>query len=65
MKNYGTAYDDVFRTQTRDCPELVIPFINEVFQEHYTKEEIRYRDNIHIMGKTDGTKVRREITLQY
>lgn len=60
MKNYGTAYDDVFRTQTRDCPELVIPFINEVFQEHYTKEEIRYRDNIHIMGKTDGTKERRE-----
>lgn len=35
----GTPYDDVFRTLLVDCPELVIPLINEAFREHYSRDE--------------------------
>lgn len=35
MTAYNTPYDDVFRTLLTDCKELIIPVINEVFDEHY------------------------------
>lgn len=35
----GTPYDDAFRTLLVDCPELVIPLINEAFGEHYVRNE--------------------------
>lgn len=35
----GTSYDDAFRTLLVDCPELVIPLINEAFGEHYVRNE--------------------------
>ena len=35
----GTPYDDAFRTLLVDCPELVIPLINETFGEHYVRNE--------------------------
>ena len=40
-----TPYDDVFRTLLNDCSKLIIPVINEVFEEAYTGEEtiVRFR----------------------
>lgn len=37
--NHRKPYDDVFRTLLVDCPELVIPLINEAFGEHYDRNE--------------------------
>lgn len=35
----GTPYDDVFRTLLVECPELVIPLVNEAFGEHYNRDD--------------------------
>ena len=32
MNMINTPYDDVFRTLLNDCPKLIIPVINEIFQ---------------------------------
>lgn len=39
MKNFGTPYDDVYRTLQNDCRKWIIPIVNEAFGEHYTGEE--------------------------
>ena len=53
--NSATPYDDVFRTMLVDCSKLVIPVINEMFDEDYTgNEEIRFRQNEHFEGQQDG-----------
>lgn len=45
----SAQYDNVFRTLVNDCPKLLIPFINEVFQEHYSEETpIRFHPNEHL-----------------
>ena len=31
------AYDDAFKTMTVKCDELLLPFINFMFGEHYDK----------------------------
>ena len=36
----NTVFDDVFRTLLQDCPELVIPLINELFGTDYTGQEV-------------------------
>lgn len=35
----NTPYDDVCRTLTVECDDLVIPLINEIFGEHYSLED--------------------------
>ena len=51
----NTPYDDVFRTLLNDCPKLIIPVINEIFQEHYTgNEEIRFLPNEHFLNRQGG-----------
>ncbi len=35
----NTPYDDAFRTMLVDCPRLIIPLINYVFDENYSIEE--------------------------
>ena len=30
-ENTATPYDDVHRTMLNDCPELIIPVVNEMF----------------------------------
>ena len=40
METINTPYDDVFRTLLQDCPELVIPLINELFGTDYTGQEV-------------------------
>ena len=48
-------YDTVFRTLVNDCPDLLIPFVNEVFGEHFSSETpIIFHPNEHFINQTDG-----------
>ena len=48
-------YDTVFRTLVNDCPNLLIPFVNEVFGEHFSSETpIIFHPNEHFINQTDG-----------
>ena len=40
METINTPYDDTFRTLLQDCPELVVPLINELFGTNYTGREV-------------------------
>lgn len=40
METINTPYDDTFRTLLLDCPELVVPLINELFGTNYTGREV-------------------------
>lgn len=35
----STPYDDVFRSLLQKCSKLIIPVVNELFQEHYRGDE--------------------------
>lgn len=39
QQNFGTVYDDVFRTMIDKMPHLIIPLVNEVFSKHYPDTE--------------------------
>ncbi len=55
-------YDTVFRTLVNDCPKLLIPFINEVFGEHYPDgTPIQFHPNEHFIRQKDG-KTQERIT---
>ena len=48
-------YDGAFRTILNDCRKLIIPVINEIFNEHYTgEEEIRFFPNEHFLDQQDA-----------
>ena len=38
MKKSSTPYDDVHRTMVNDCPQLLIPLVNEVLDAELTAE---------------------------
>ena len=58
----STPYDDVFKTLLHDCPKLIIPVVNEVFNETYSgKERITSGRNEHFMHITD-TSTKEKIT---
>jgi hypothetical protein len=47
-------YDGVFRTIINDCRQFLLPFLNEVFGEHYDgSEKIEFRPNEHFMDRQD------------
>lgn len=51
----NTPYDDVFRTLLNDCSELVIPVINEIFEERYRgDEQVVFSPNEHFLNRQDG-----------
>ena len=51
----GNIYDGAFRTILNDCRKLIIPVINEIFNEHYTgEEEIRFFPNEHFLDQQDA-----------
>lgn len=55
MKNVNTPYDDTFRTLQYDCPELIIPMVNEIFHEDYNgDEEITFAPNELYFQISDG-----------
>lgn len=56
----NTPYDDVFRTLTNDCPNLVIPISNELFKTNYTGQEIIVKtENEIFLHKQDGEEEKR------
>ena len=51
----GNIYDGAFRTILNDCRKLIIPVINEIFDENYTgNEEIQFFPNEHFLDQQDG-----------
>lgn len=58
----STPYDDVFRTLLNDCTKLIIPLINEIFDENYSgNEPITESKNEHFIHITD-TSTKEKIT---
>ena len=56
----GTPYDDVFRTLINDCRSLVLPVLNEIFEEKYTgTERIVFSLNEHFLNRQDGNEDKR------
>ena len=55
-----TPYDDVFKTQKIECPKLLIPIINEVFQKNYNENaEIVKLENEVFLRKQNGYEEKR------
>ena len=51
----GTPYDDAFRTMTNDCPDLLIPVINEIFGKKYPNDaKVIFGQNEHFINTMDG-----------
>ena len=56
----GDIYDGAFRTILNDCRKLIIPVINEIFQEEYTgEEEILFFPNEHFLDQQDAADKKR------
>lgn len=56
----NTPYDDVCRTLTVECDDLVIPLINEIFGEHYSlQDRIVRRANEHFLEQQGGAEEKR------
>ncbi|MCI9582691.1 MAG: hypothetical protein HFG46_03275 [Clostridium sp.] len=59
-KIVNTPYDDVFRTLLNDCSRLIIPIINEVFDECFNGDEkVVFSPEIHFVNQQDGEEVKR------
>ena len=55
MQPSTTAYDDSFRTLLNDCRELIIPVVNDAFDENYTgREEIILMNNEQFLIRYSG-----------
>ena len=53
-------YDGAFRTIINDCKQFLLPYINEVFGEHYTGEEtIEFCPNEHFIDQQDHPDIKR------
>jgi len=51
----NTPFDDVFKTLSIDCIELMIPVVNEAFGEHYeARDLISLGNNEHISHRKNG-----------
>lgn len=56
----ATPYDDVFRTLLADCSELIIPVVNEVFNEkNGENERVIFDLNEHFVGGKNGEQHKR------
>lgn len=62
-ENYSaTPYDDAFRTMLNDCPQLIIPVVNEVFQQTYDNHEIVTVLNNEFFLSREGGALQERIT---
>ena len=60
METINTPYDDTFRTLLQDCPELVVPLINELFGTNYTgREVVVSNENEIFLRNPEGKKEKR------
>lgn len=58
--NYGTPFDDVFRTLLEKCSKLIIPVINEIFGTDYSmNEEVVLLSNEHFYSDEEGNTKKR------
>lgn len=56
----NTPYDDVCRTLTVECDDLVIPLINEIFGEDYSlQDKVIRRANEHFLEQQGGAEEKR------
>ena len=56
----NTVYNKVYKTILHGRPKLVIPMINEIFEEKYTgQERIEFLEGTHYIKDTDGKLVER------
>lgn len=59
-ENTATPYDDVHRTMLNDCPELIIPVVNEMFHKrHNDKETVTVLNNEFFINRQDGKQIER------
>ena len=55
MSTYNTPYDDVFRTMLTDCKWLIVPMVNEIFNEKYDNvQDIILLQNEIYLRRQDG-----------
>ena len=60
MNLENSVYNKVYKTGLHDRPKLVIPLINEIFQEQYKgQEQIEFLESTHYLKDPDGTLVER------
>jgi hypothetical protein len=58
--NMSDTYDGAFRTIINDCRQFLLPFLNEVFGEHYDgSEQIEFRPNEHYIDQQDAPDKKR------
>ena len=56
----STPYDDVHRTMLNDCPKLIIPVVNEMFQKkHSDNEKVTLLNNELFINRQNGKQVER------
>ncbi|MCD7956080.1 MAG: hypothetical protein LUG93_10110 [Lachnospiraceae bacterium] len=59
-KHPGDPYDDVYRTLLNDCPQLLIPLVNEIFHEEFTKDDkVVFSKDIHMTKGQEGEPSKR------
>jgi len=59
ISNTNTPYDDVFKTLLLDCRNLIVPVVNEIFDEDYTREAIvQFKENEVILRKPGAVEDR-------
>ena len=58
----STPYDDVFRTLLNDCSQLILPVLNESFDEHYSgHERIVFLPSEHFLSSLPSFPLRQGI----
>ena len=59
MSNYGTPYDDSFRTLLMDCKRLIVPLVNEMFGENWQETENveLYQNEVFITTGADEKRI--------
>ena len=59
MSNYGTPYDDSFRTLLTDCKRLIVPLVNEMFGENWQETENveLYQNEVFITTGADEKRI--------
>ena len=62
METINTPYDDTFRTLLQDCPELVVPLINELFGTNYTGREVVVSNENEIFLRNPERKKEKRVT---
>ncbi|MCD7885637.1 MAG: hypothetical protein LUI87_18380 [Lachnospiraceae bacterium] len=56
----GDPYDDAYRTMLDYCPQLLIPLVNEIFGEHFTKDDkVVFEKDVHMQKEQSGGSSRR------